>query len=141
MPETKTIAKTEEHIEKIDTGVKITRPRPKGRGRHRGPRIIHSVGESPNILKRLISVFSERVLYKGLELVASGKIGTKELRIGEIPDADAVGLRLRKALVEATREGMLARKNQEEIIAALAALVWLQRVDPDMLDKIQGKLG
>jgi len=84
-------------------------------------------------VERIVEQFGKFVSSRMKKLVAAGAIDIdKDLEA----TADSL-LNLRKRLVKAVKVGMLDRQDQEEVIGALAALIYWSRLDENRKFEIE----
>jgi hypothetical protein len=77
-------------------------------------------------VKRIVKAFAEEMSNRVRNLMTTGDV----LAMPKAPTMDDL-LVLRSALVRSVEAGMLERKDQEEIVGLLAALVWFARQKED----------
>lgn len=101
------------------------------------PKFIHKNTRSEeNRFNVVFNEFMKKVKNQGVRMIKDGSI---KVDYDPNESLDASGerlLALRKQLVESVRKGMLERKDQEEIIALLAMLVWFNRLDVEQRAQI-----
>jgi hypothetical protein len=106
------------------------------------PKFIHRNTRDDEIkFDRMFREFAKIVKNSAVRQIKNQKM---DFNFDPKEEVDASGrklLELRKQLIEAVREGMLERKDQEEKIALLAALIWFNRQDVEHKARILAEWG
>lgn len=95
------------------------------------PKIKHTnVAKDRKKLKAVVQAFATQML-KSVD-------GMKSIDVPFENPTEEDLLKFRKHLVDAVKAGMLERKDLEDLIGKLAAIVWFMRLTKDEQDRITG---